>query len=326
MSEQNQNSSMSIASQVGMGIGPIISGIFNNLWASKERRRIQEYNIERYNQERLDNRTDATTQYERSLDVRRQMQAFKEAGINPYMVASQGTNAPATSSAQSHSLSPAPGNFDFIGQIPMQMMQMKLINAQIKDINASAQKKETETTGQDLQNKLTKQFGFLEKSVGIQQQQQTITNMESTQKNIDASTQLLGAQTGYESVKTQIAVIQKMYEDAKQQLQLEGMTWNNRESQSRINYSLKQIQQLDAIMSKIASEIELNKEAIETGNLNQHNLYLQGQKIIQETNLSEEYEKTEREMRPYKKAGTIIDQSRKTLEHIPFIRRSLRLK
>lgn len=309
------------ASQVGMGIGGVLSGIGNNLWSAKERRRIQEYNIQRYNQERLDNRIDATTQYQRSLDVKAQMQAYKDAGINPYMVASQGTQAPASSSAQSHSLNPAPGNFDFIGQIPMQMMQMKLINAQIKDLNSSADKKQSETQGQELTNQLTKQFGFLEKSLGVQQQQQTITNMQSTQRNIDASTELLGAQTGYEQVKTQIATIQKMYENAKQQLQMEGMTWNNRESQSRIKYNTKKIAELDAIMQKLASEIELNKEAIQTGNLNQHNLYLMGQKIIQETNLSEEYETTEREMRPYKKAGSIIQGGEKIISNWPTMKR-----
>lgn len=291
---------MSAASQVGMGIGPIISGIFNNLWAAKERRRIQEYNIQRYNQERLDNRIDATTQYERSLDVRRQMQAYRDAGINPYMVASQGTNAPSSSSAQSHPLSPAPGNFDFIGQIPMQMMQMKLINAQIKDINASADKKIIETTGQDLQNQLTKQFGFLEKSVGLQQQQQAISNMESTQQNIEASTQLLSTQAGHEKSKALITQIQSYYEDLKQELQIEGMTLNNRESESRINLNIKKLAEIDAIIAQIHSVIKLNEQALETGKLSQWELVTKIQNIIADSKLKDELRITEGQTREAK--------------------------
>ena len=124
--------------------------------------------------------------------------------------------------------------------------------------------------------------------------------MESTQRNIEASTQLLSTQAGHEKSKALITQIQSYYEDLKQELQIEGMTLNNRESESRINLNIKKLAEIDAIIAQIHSVIKLNEQALETGKLSQWELVTKIQNIIADSKLKDELRITEGQTREAK--------------------------
>lgn len=251
MAEQTQQSSNSAtASQVGLGIGGILSGIGNNLWAAKERKRAQDWQSHMLNQSTAFSRQDAYTAYQRDLDYSSRMDAMRKAGINPFMVAGQSYSAPVAKGGGASSGPMAPGNFDFIGQIPMQMMQMKMMQAQIDNIKAEEA------------NKIA-----------------NLPILQQTRVNLEASFDLIKNDTKGSELKNLLLSIQGMFEKAQQSASLTSLEENNRLTrQTRLN-AIRSGKKIDADIKSIAALTELTKAQIQlrlqdlqTGKLTQQKL------------------------------------------------------
>jgi len=283
----NKGQNNIVASGVASGIGPAVAGIFNNLWSAKERRRQQEYNTKQYGQEVKDNRENATIAYNRSIDYKAQMEAYKQAGINPYMVASNGVQPSMASSAHANPTQQA--KFDFsqvgksVGDIPIQIMQMKMMQSQIDKTNAETNKLNQDTSAGQFTLDLDRQFRPLERSLGLQQTNQLISNAKATESNINALTDLSKQHNLGQQIQNAISRINLMYQDKQKQLEQETMQQNNRESQSRISKNAQDIEKLKADTDKIRAEIPNIIQAFETGRINQAEMNARIDKLFEET-------------------------------------------
>lgn len=249
MSQQTNNNNAT-ASQIGMGIGGILSGIGNNLWAAKERRRSQEWQQKMLNQTTAFSREDATTAYNRDMDYSTRMNNMRAAGINPFMVAGSSYSAPVARGGGSSPGPMAPGNFDFIAQIPLQVMQMKMMQAQIDNIKA-----EEATKIADLPIK------------------------EQTAKNLSAAFDLIKNDTKGSELKNLLLSIQGQTEKGLRNAELAQLEENTRYTkQNRLNavkqgsFIESQIKNNAALTELARATIELRKQDLETGKLTQQQI------------------------------------------------------
>lgn len=307
---QNSSSSGSSGAGIAAGIGPIVSGIFNNLWAAKERRRSQQWSEKMYDRSLVDNRTNATIQWERETDVQYMMEQYRKAGINPYMVTGQSFNPSVAQSGNTPSSPMAMGNFDFISQIPMAVAQMQMIQAQRKNVEA-------DTTLKSIEADYNVKYGELDRVLGQDIAKQTVANMKETKENINRSTELMEfqsmntkEQTDLTRYQKQLAAISVKYEDLQRSLDLALTNTNISKNQ----YELKKITQEIANMRALSAQIKALTEVYKG---QPAKLEQEVNKLIFESGYLIERTKTEKEMRPYNKAekvGKTINHGTKVVE------------
>lgn len=272
MSQQTNNNNNATASQIGMGIGGILSGIGNNLWAAKERRRSQEWQNQMLNKTTAFSREDAYTAYQRDLDYSARMDAMRKAGINPFMVAGQSYSSPVARGGGASAGPMAPGNFDFIGEIPQAILQAKLINAQIQNVQADTANK---TINAELQAKY-----------GGKIQEATIVNMAQTNRNLEVTEGLIEQQKLGAKAQNTITWIRSKYEAALRSAELA----QTEEQTKKISSEILQLKEAT----------ELIKVQIQNGNLTSNEIEARIQSILANTGLTREQIETEKSSRPTK--------------------------
>lgn len=307
MAEKNNNNN-AIAAGVGSGIGAGITSAMSNLWSAKERRQNQRWQERQYWADVDVNRQNSNLEWERQTDYKYQMEQYKKANINPYAILGQSFNAPST--ASSHGQSSPTARYDFsgaaqaVGAIPQQIMQLKLMQAEQKNKEANTNLINAETTGKDISN----QFAPLQNAVGLEQANATIGNLQETQKNLVSSRNQIEQLTLNEKTKNEgqqilnsINAIQQKYEERKQQLSNELLTYNNQKSQAEIINLRASLNNINATTQKINSEIETNLQSVLNGKMSIRVMAMQIEKYISETMNLDQRTITEKEMRPYRK-------------------------
>nr|QJB19244.1 MAG: DNA pilot protein [Microvirus sp.] len=243
--ETNNNNNNATASSVAAGIGPAVAGIFNNLWSAKERRRNQAWNEKQLANEQKFNTDSATTAYNRSIDYNTQMQAYKNAGINPYMVASNGVQPSMASSAHTNPTPQAKFDFTSIGQIPMQIMQLKLLQAQKENIDADTVQKSTGNEQAKFNLEMDQKFKDSTNTETLQQ-------IKNTNANLEKSNQLIQSQTSNQYIQNSFTSMQAKWYDTMRTLETDNMIKHN-------SYMSAQINQVNKLIQKLTSDIELNQ-------------------------------------------------------------------
>ena len=268
------------AGLIGAGIQAGNSAL-GNLWASKERRIQTAWVNRQYDKELANNRQDATTAYNRSIDYKTQMQAYKNAGINPYMVASNGVQPQMSSSSRAQ----APGQaqyhgFESMGQsiaaLPMMVQQLALMVSQNQKTQADTASTNVGTEQAKFNLTQDYQFKNLERSIGIQQTEQVISNLKSTKSQIDASVNLIMHDITNKQIQNKILDIQSKYTEAQMQL-------SNAKTRSEISNNLASVNEKNASISKMYQELQNLKQAYDTGKINQDKMQAETNKVIEET-------------------------------------------
>lgn len=226
-----------------------------NIRANKmQQERANSYNQGMYERERSDNRADADKQWARELDIKAQMDALKQGGINPYAIMGQSYTSPSSASNSAKPFEKAdvnvPDNFgQSIAQIPIIMAQQQLIQAQTRNIEADTAKKTTETSfiAPQAETHMTQ----------LQEQTALIKQQQTTEQGKQAAIEL-------ENLGKQIS---NRYTAALSEMELESKTQQNRESQQRIQQSKREMQQLDILAKKLQAETEKLNNDIKIGNL-----------------------------------------------------------
>ena len=293
MAENNPNSNtggQNGAAGVAAGIGPVIAGIFNNLWSAKERRRSEEYNSKQLGIEQNFAREQANTQWQRANDYKYQMQQYKDAGINPYMVASKGVQPTMGASPSGNLPQQARFNFDSIGQIGQNLAQLALINSQTKNNEADA----------NLKNITADQTAFnlsIDNKYKDKVSVATLENLKQTNSNLQETNQLLqGQQTG-QQLSNAIQQVNAKFAEKQAQLDMEGKDLRNSQTKVQTRYIEQSISNLKTASDQIKSVIALNKQALQTGQLTQAQLAVSILKIMAENGLIDEKTITEKQSR-----------------------------
>lgn len=126
-----------------------------------------------------------------------QIARLKEAGLNPNLVYGNGQVVGNTATQQAHSPQAMQlGKIDLAGRYA----QLANLQAQNDLLNAQVRKTNEETTGQQLANDLTTEFGRLEHGAGLRLTEQNIKSAEAIQNNTEAQTALLKTQQVGQSI------------------------------------------------------------------------------------------------------------------------------
>jgi hypothetical protein len=268
------------AALVGAGIQGGSSAL-GNLWASKERRIQTAWVNRQYEKELANNRQDATTAYNRQLDYKAQMDAYRKAGINPYMVASNGVQPQMSSSSKAQAPQQAQYHgFESMGQtiaaLPMMVQQLALMVSQNQKTQADTANTNVKTQQETFNLTQDYQFKNLERLIGIDQTQQVISNLKSTKNQIDASVNLISKDITNKEIQNKILDIQSNYTEAQMQL-------SNAKTRSEINNNLASVNEKNASVNKMFQELQNLKQAYETGKITQDKLQAETNKVVEET-------------------------------------------
>nr|QJB19544.1 MAG: DNA pilot protein [Microvirus sp.] len=232
-------------------------------------------NNKMYDRETFNNRLNADLAYKRSLDYQSQMAAYKDAGINPYMVMDKSYTAPVAQSAQykpRHNT-----DLSGISAIPMAILQAQLIQAQTRNVSANTDNTAKNTEVTDFNLSVDKKYANLERELGIENATQTRENLKQTNQNLLSTKNLLDQQiVGQKTTNTITAINAKF---AEVQKNLEVAT-----SKQQLENLKMQASNLAAATKQINSLISINQQALITGKITQDQLNAQIQKILAETN------------------------------------------
>lgn len=120
-----------------------------------------------------------------------QIARLKEAGLNPNLVYGNGQVVGNTASQQAHSPQAMQlGKIDLAGRYA----QLANLQAQNDLLQAQTRKTNEETTGQQLANDLTSEFGRLEHGAALNLTEQNIKSAQAIQNNTEAQTALIQTQ------------------------------------------------------------------------------------------------------------------------------------
>ena len=239
-------------------------------------------NNKMYDRETFNNRLNADLSYKRSLDYKAQMAAYKDAGINPYMVMDKSYTAPVAQSAQykpRHNT-----DLSGISAIPMAILQAQLINAQKNNVNANTENTQANTATTQFNLSVDQKYKHLDRELGQDIATQTRENLKQTNTNLQTTNDLLNKQiVGQETTNSIQAITLKF---AEVQKKLEVAT-----SKEEINNLRLQASQLQAATDQIRSFIKLNEQNLITGQMTQAQLATSILKIIEETQTIKESRK-----------------------------------
>lgn len=129
---------------------PVIGDVANALSQSRQNRLNREFAAEQADLawQRSQQQWERETQYN---SFSNQMKLLQDAGLNPNLAYDQSTDSASGQTPQMAEYSGVAPQFNS----PMQMAQMRLIDAQIANLNAQSNKTESETEGQKLTNQMT---------------------------------------------------------------------------------------------------------------------------------------------------------------------------
>jgi hypothetical protein len=268
-----------VGAQAGLSLGGNLLSIRAN---KKQQERANEFNIAGYNKERQDNRKDALTAWERETDIAYMMQKYKDAGINPYMVTGQSFNAPTSSSNSQKEYSKADlsgyaaagQSAGMIAQIPMQVAQLKLIQAQQENIEADTARKQVETQQSTVNLDVSKKYADPTANA-------TLENIYATKNNTIALSNLIPQQVEGQRLENIIKDINAANIAQEKKLAIEAQTLGNKRSQAEINNLKAQAEQIKAATEKMRVEMEKLNNEIKTGNLTQQEIQARTNAIIQ---------------------------------------------
>lgn len=264
----------------------------------------QNFSQWQYQQSLQDNRYNSDIAFARSRDFKGLMQAYREAGINPYMVAgSDSYSTPAQGGTQNTPKTDV-SNYaaigETLGQLPTRIAQLQLINSQRSNIDSQTQGQNIENENAPLKNYL----GNQQAEAIIANTKQTTQNLEATHANIEALTaneKTKGIALEYQNIIAQIESAQ--YEEMRT-LQREQISTQNSKSRQEIKESKARIENLKIMSQKLQLEINLNAQALMTGVITQEEARQRVFKLMAEFELTTEKIETERTMRGPQKDAT----------------------
>lgn len=157
-----------------------------------------------------------------STKYQRTVEDMKAAGVNPMLALTGGASGSIQSSPAS-SVSPAGGQMNlgsllsFVLGRKQLALQSKLTDAQVSNINADTAKKQSETTGINIENSVSSATADARKQAAILQNQLTRTNIKSLYKGIDEAESRITKnieQAHSEQEKQNLMVAQRMLANA----------------------------------------------------------------------------------------------------------------
>lgn len=296
---------------ITLGMGTAIAGLAGALGqggqavaTGKMNKKNRAWSEAMYREQRDDNRINAETAFQRSIDFKAQMQAYKDAGINPYAVAGNQTSAPQASSSSAstpHTETPNIGAIgNAIGAIPQTILQQKLINAQKTNIEANTANTEANTEGKIIDN----MYAPMRNALGNEQTAATIANIKETSNNLRASNENIQqltanaktAQIGMELANI-TASLEQSFLSTRRQLEQEQLTIQNSKSKQEIQNLRALLQNYQTATKLIETQIALNAQALQNGTLTPELMRANINNILAQNGLTTEKTLTERKSR-----------------------------
>lgn len=195
--------------------------------------------------------TDAQNAY---MTPENQMKRLKAAGINPHYYFGNGNTQPQTSGVPSSGggIQPNIKGVDYTGfaQVGQTILQGKLLQAQIDNINADTRKKNEETTGQTLSNGI---------SLGTLQNQPTSIDLDNQAK-----------EAGIGKTTQEIELTKAKVENEKQDLITKIST--NEKIREEINLVISQKNYTEEQINNLLTSIALTRAKIVTESITQQNI------------------------------------------------------
>lgn len=260
----------------GLKMGAQIGGMaLQNHYNKKENARQREFAKNQFEDDWIYRRQATDLAWQRDNDWQFKMSQWNKAGLNPYAMLGNSFQAPASVSGSS-TPSVNPHYTDFQGgfrdvanniQTAIQNhMQLKMMDADIRQKEADAELKKADAEGKTIDN----QFKPLEKYVGIENTQAITQNYKQTTDNLKASKDLIINETALKKEQTKgqmiandIAAIESRYAEKKNELIQASMELANKKTQADIDVLQKQLSVMDQTIAKMKSDIEVNKGNVE---------------------------------------------------------------
>jgi hypothetical protein len=255
------------ASGVAAGIGGLtsIGGItLQNRYNKRENKRQREWAENQFHQDWRYKQQATDLAYQRDNDWQYKMSQWNKAGLNPYAMLENTFQAPVSTSGSS-TPSVNPQYTDIQGGIQnavSSMMQLKLMDADIRQKQAQTKLTEADTEGKTIDN----QFKPLEKYIGVENTQaitqntiQATDNLKSSKALIEQSTLTEKGKTIGQNLQNSITQIESMYTEAKNRLITKGMEMANKKTAVDIQVQSKQLRVMETSIEKMKAEIESAK-------------------------------------------------------------------
>lgn len=290
---------------ISSGLGAI-SSIFSNNAQKKENQRNRDFTEYMYDKQ-YDNNVKLWNMHNKYDLPSAQKQRLIDAGLNPDLMYSGKGVSPSPNLQAAVAGSPSSGSLPGYGGVAEAFNQGRLLDAQIRNIDADTKKKESETEGQGYQNEILKTDASFEVALksgeihvlGVQAslgESQIDINKETVPKirqdviNLQKSVEVMN-QNIYESAQR----VANMKLDEISKILDNYLKGNSIEYELRILAAQAHVSEVDAkyAIAKVCSEIAVNKSAARLNNANASNSELNfkiGDKLFRLRNNSGYYE------------------------------------
>jgi len=252
---------------IAAGIGGLtsIGGIaLQNRYNKRENKKQREWAENQFHTDWKYKQQATDLAYQRDNDWQYKMSQWNKAGLNPYAMLENTFQAPVSTSGSS-TPSVNPQYTDIQGGIQNavnSMMQLKLMDADIRLKDADRKLKEADAQGKTIDN----QFKPLEKYIGIENTKAITQNTRQATDNLKSSKELIQQTLLTEKEKTtgqqlqnSITQIESMYTEAKNRLITKGMEMANKKTAVDIQVQSKQLRVMETSIEKMKAEIETAK-------------------------------------------------------------------